>query len=43
MAHVLHIDASPHGVRSHSRRMTRELVEQWKQSHPDDTVYLSGY
>lgn len=38
MAHLLHIDASPRGERSHSRRMTREFVEQWKHSHPNDTV-----
>lgn len=38
MAHLLHIDASPRGERSHSRRMTREFVEQWKQTHPRDTV-----
>ncbi len=38
MAHLLHIDASPRGERSHSRRMTREFVEQWKQTHPNDTV-----
>ena len=38
MAHLLHIDASPRGERSHSRRMTREFVEQWKQAHPNDTV-----
>jgi FMN-dependent NADH-azoreductase len=38
MAHLLHIDASPRGERSHSRRMTREFVEQWKQAHPGDTV-----
>jgi FMN-dependent NADH-azoreductase len=38
MAHLLHIDASPRGERSHSRRMTREFVEQWKQAHADDTV-----
>jgi len=38
MAHLLHIDASPRGERSHSRRMTREFVEQWKQQHPNDTV-----
>jgi FMN-dependent NADH-azoreductase len=37
MAHLLHIDASPRGERSHSRRMTREFVEQWKQAHPGDT------
>jgi FMN-dependent NADH-azoreductase len=38
MAHLLHIDASPRGERSHSRGMTREFVEQWKQAHSDDIV-----
>lgn len=38
MSHLLHIDASPRGERSHSRRMTREFVEQWKQAHPNDTI-----
>ncbi|MGL4881348.1 MAG: FMN-dependent NADH-azoreductase [Waterburya sp.] len=38
MAHLLHIDSSPRGERSHSRRMTREFVEQWKQAHPQDIV-----
>lgn len=38
MAHLLHIDSSPRGERSHSRRLTREFVEQWKQAHPGDTV-----
>jgi FMN-dependent NADH-azoreductase len=38
MAHLLHVDASPRGERSHSRCMTREFVEQWKQAHPSDTV-----
>jgi FMN-dependent NADH-azoreductase len=38
MTHLLHIDASPRGERSHSRRMTREFVEQWKQVHPTDII-----
>jgi FMN-dependent NADH-azoreductase len=38
MAHLLHIDSSPRGERSHSRRITREFVEQWKQAHPNDIV-----
>lgn len=38
MAHLLHIDSSPHGERSHSRRLTREFVEAWKQAHPADVV-----
>lgn len=36
MARILHIDSSPRGEVSHSRRMTREFVEQWKQNHPGD-------
>lgn len=38
MANVLHLDASPRGARSHSRRMTRAFVEQWKQANPGDFV-----
>jgi len=38
MVHLLHIDASPRGERSHSRRMTREFVQQWQQQHPNDTI-----
>ncbi len=38
MAHLLQIDSSPRGERSHSRRLTREFIEQWKQVHPNDTV-----
>lgn len=38
MAHLLHIDSSPRGQRSHSRRLSREFVEQWKQNHPNDIV-----
>jgi FMN-dependent NADH-azoreductase len=38
MAHLLHLDSSPRGERSHSRRMTREFVEQWKQVYSEDTV-----
>jgi len=38
MAHLLHIDASPRGKRSHSCRPIGELVEQWQQAHPGDTV-----
>lgn len=37
MAHLLHIDSSPRGERSHSRRFIREFVEAWKQAHPGDT------
>lgn len=38
MTHLLHIDSSPRGERSHSRRLTREFVEAWKQTHPADVV-----
>lgn len=38
MTHLLHIDSSPRGERSHSRRLTREFVEAWKQVHPGDVV-----
>jgi FMN-dependent NADH-azoreductase len=38
MAHLLHLDSSPRGERSHSRKLTREFIEQWKQIHPGDTV-----
>ncbi|MGL6337889.1 MAG: FMN-dependent NADH-azoreductase [Waterburya sp.] len=38
MTHLLHIDSSPRGERSHSRRMTREFVEQWKQAYPSDLI-----
>ncbi len=38
MAHLLHIDSSPRGERSRSRQMTKELVEQWQDTYPNDTV-----
>ena len=38
MAHLLHLDASPRGERSHSRRMTKEFVEKWQKFHPEDTI-----
>jgi FMN-dependent NADH-azoreductase len=38
MAHLLQIDSSPRGERSHSRRLTRDFVEAWKQAHPSDTI-----
>ncbi|KAB8331581.1 FMN-dependent NADH-azoreductase [Scytonema tolypothrichoides VB-61278] len=38
MTRLLHIDASPRGERSHSRKLTKEFVEAWKQAHPTDIV-----
>ncbi len=35
---LLHIDASPRGVRSHSRALTSEFVSMWKSTHPDERV-----
>ncbi|MBE9189536.1 FMN-dependent NADH-azoreductase [Gloeocapsopsis crepidinum LEGE 06123] len=38
MARILHLDSSPRGERSHSRRMTREFIEARMQTHPSDLV-----
>ncbi|HEY9643901.1 MAG TPA: FMN-dependent NADH-azoreductase [Coleofasciculaceae cyanobacterium] len=38
MAHLLQIDSSPRGERSHSRKLTQEFVEAWQQAHPADVV-----
>ncbi|VEP16843.1 FMN-dependent NADH-azoreductase [Hyella patelloides LEGE 07179] len=38
MTQLLHIDSSPRGDRSHSRRLTKEFIETWQQNHPQDTV-----
>lgn len=38
MANLLHIDTSPRGERSHSRRLTQEFIEKWQHVHPNDTV-----
>jgi FMN-dependent NADH-azoreductase len=38
MAHLLHLDASPRGERSHSRKLSRTFVETWLAAHPGDTV-----
>jgi len=38
MTELLHIDTSPRGKRSHSRRLTQEFIEAWKQTYPDDRV-----
>lgn len=35
---ILHIDSSPRGSASHSRRMTGELVQALREAHPDATV-----
>jgi FMN-dependent NADH-azoreductase len=38
MAHILHIDSSPRGDRSFSRKLSYEFITSWKTAHPDDTV-----
>lgn len=38
MAHILHIDSSPRGQRSHSRSLSHRFITDWKNSHPQDTV-----
>ncbi len=38
MAHILHLDASPRGERSHSRKLSKSFVDSWLAAHPGDTV-----
>ncbi len=38
MIHILHLDSSPRGERSHSRQLTRAFVAELSQSHPDAQV-----
>ncbi|MGH7884845.1 MAG: FMN-dependent NADH-azoreductase [Thermodesulfobacteriota bacterium] len=38
MAKLLHIDASPRGVRSHSRRLTKEFIDICMGARSEDTV-----
>ncbi|XGV94765.1 MAG: FMN-dependent NADH-azoreductase [Leptolyngbya sp. BL-A-14] len=38
MAHLLHIDASPHGEPSISRTLTAAFVTLWQAQHPEDTI-----
>lgn len=38
MTHILHLDASPRGDRSISRRLSKEFINQWKATHPSDTI-----
>ncbi len=38
MAHILHLDASPRGERSHSRRLSKAFVDAWVAAHRGDSV-----
>ncbi len=35
MKNILHIDSSPRGARSHTRRLTGQFVTEWRAKHPD--------
>ncbi|HVE17349.1 MAG TPA: NAD(P)H-dependent oxidoreductase, partial [Chthoniobacterales bacterium] len=37
---LLHLDASPRGERSHSRKLGQEFVTTWKTKHPNGTIVL---
>ena len=37
MGHILHIDSSPRGERSFSRKFSDEFITSWKTAHPKDT------
>ncbi len=38
MAHLLHLDASPRGERSHSRKLSKQIVDAWLATHLGATV-----
>ena len=38
MAHILHLDSSPRGERSYSRRLSDKFITAWKTAHPEDTL-----
>jgi FMN-dependent NADH-azoreductase len=38
MANILHIDSSPRGDRSKSRKLAKEFIGAWKDKHPDDGI-----
>lgn len=38
MASILHIDSSPRGDRSKSRRLAKEFVVAWRERHPNDVI-----
>jgi FMN-dependent NADH-azoreductase len=38
MPTLLHLNASPLGGESISRRLTEEFVQRWKRAHPDGDV-----
>lgn len=38
MANVLHIDSSPRGDRSKSRKLAKEFIATWQDQHPDNVI-----
>ncbi len=38
MANTLHIDSSPRGDRSKSRKLAKEFIAAWQDQHPDNVI-----
>jgi Flavodoxin-like fold len=38
MTHILHIDASPRGDRSKSRKLAKGFMARWQDQHPDSVI-----
>ncbi|MDZ7965512.1 MAG: FMN-dependent NADH-azoreductase [Nostoc sp. DedSLP03] len=38
MEKILHIDSSPRGDRSKSRKLAKEFIAAWQDQHPDDLI-----
>ena len=38
MASILHIDSSPRGDRSKSRKLAKKFIAAWQDHHPDDVI-----
>lgn len=38
MASILHIDSSPRGERSKSRKLAKKFIDAWQDLHPDDVI-----
>ncbi len=38
MARILHVDSSPRGDRSKSRKLAKEFMVAWQALHPDDVI-----
>jgi FMN-dependent NADH-azoreductase len=39
-ARLLHLDASPRGARSHSRKLGQEFLDAWRAAHPQGDVLV---